>query len=172
MGGPKSRASVLRTFAAAAIVVALAGAVSGCSGNQSATGAMGARAENASLESTGMTPDPNYQVCASCAKGMKAVPSTGTVEAVDGTQVVAIAIADGAYTPNRFVAKTGTPVTVVFTVEGKPAKGCLSTPTFKSLNTSVTVTSGEKSLDLGALHAGTYQFGCGMGMNVGQIVVQ
>jgi len=117
-------------------------------------------------------PDPNAQMCLSCSQHVKPTPTSGTTEASAGKQVVNISIKGGTYAPNRFVAKAGTPVTVVFTVDGKPAKGCLSKPTFKNLNKSLEVTSGVKSIDLGVLAPGTYPFTCSMGMNEGQIVVQ
>ena len=116
--------------------------------------------------------DPNVQMCLECSVGTKSAPVSGTVEASTGKQVVNIAIKGGTYTPNQFVATASSPITVVFTVDGKPAKGCLSKPTFKSLGKSLEVTSGTESIDLGSLAPGTYPFTCAMGMNAGNIVVR
>ncbi len=116
--------------------------------------------------------DPNSQKCAACSGGQSAAAADGTVATADGKQAISVSIKDGSYTPNRFVAKAGMPTGVVFRVDGKPAMGCLSNPTFKSLNKTINVTSGEKSLDLGTLAPGTYEFTCAMGMNAGKIVVQ
>jgi plastocyanin domain-containing protein len=90
----------------------------------------------------------------------------------NGMQMIDISIKDGTYTPNRFTAKKGMPIEVMFTVVGKPAGDCLANPTFKSLDKTVHITMGSKALKLGTLAAGTYQFGCAMGMNTGDIVVQ
>ncbi len=130
-------------------------------------------ASNAAPTSKKMgAPDPNAQMCLSCSKGEKPAAASGTVVTSGGKQIANVSIKDGTYTPNHFVAKAGTPLSVVFTVDGKPAKGCLSKPTFKSLNKSLEVTSGVKNIDLGALAPGTYTFTCAMGMNPGQIVVR
>lgn len=115
--------------------------------------------------------DPNAQQCATCSSNKTPVPTNGKVESLKGKQVIKVNITAGTYLPNRFVAKAGTPTTVVFSVRGTAA-GCLATPTFKSLNKSVNVPRGTKSLDLGSLAPGTYKFTCSMGMNAGQIVVQ
>ena len=181
MKGTESGANGARVLALVAFAIA-ALAAAGCSGTMQSggmpakDGAMTA-SMNTSMASSGAmaeddTPDPNAQVCASCATGKKAVKTQGTVETSDGTQIVAVSIKDGTYSPNRFVAKVGTPTTVVFTVDGKDAKGCLANPTFKSLNKTMSVKTGEKSLELGTLPAGTYEFACEMGMNMGQIVLE
>lgn len=119
-----------------------------------------------------MKADPAVQTCSVCGGGKDAVATTGTVVSANGAQVVAVSIKDGTYSPNRFVAKSGVPIDVTFTVVGKTAKGCIATPTFKSLNTSTTVTTGTKTVSLGSLPPGVYEFTCKMGMNPGRIVVQ
>ena len=117
-------------------------------------------------------PDPNSQMCAQCSTGAKTGAYLGVVDAKGSVQVVNVAIKDGTYTPNRFTAKAGVPIDVLFTVVGEPAKGCLSKPTFKSLKKSLDITSGSKTLSLGPLAAGSYEFTCSMGMNMGRITVQ
>ena len=116
--------------------------------------------------------DPNAQSCITCSLGKKAPAVSGSTVTASGTQLIDVAIKDGTYSPNRFTAKAGTPIDVKFTVDGKPVKGCLSMPTFKSLGKSITLTTGTKTVSLGALAPGTYEFTCSMGMNAGQIVVQ
>jgi plastocyanin domain-containing protein len=119
-----------------------------------------------------MASDTNSQGCSACTTGKEPAPAEGTVETVSGNQVATVGIVDGYYTPNRFVAKSGVPVQVVFKVEGKPAKACVSKPQFKSLGKSTSLTEGTKTLDLGVLSPGTYEFTCGMGANKGTITVE
>ena len=116
--------------------------------------------------------DPNAQNCISCTAGKMAPVVSGTVKVANGVQVIDVAIKDGTYTPNRFTAKAGMPINVVFTVVGKPATDCLANPTMKSLNKTLNITTGTKTLELGTVAPGTYEFTCSMGMNVGKIVVQ
>jgi plastocyanin len=108
--------------------------------------------------------------CASCAgKGMAPMVE-GTVTSENGSQIVAVGIKDGYYSPNTFTVKAGEPVKVVFT--GK-ATGCLANPTFKSLNKTVNIEqTGAGTIDLGVLTPGTYEFSCKMGMTGGKITVQ
>jgi plastocyanin domain-containing protein len=119
-----------------------------------------------------MVSDANSQGCAACTTGEEPAPAVGTVETVDGAQVVTVGIVEGYYTPNQFTVKSGEPVKVVFKVEGKPAKACVSKPTFKSLDKTVTVKEGEEVIELGALAPGTYEFSCAMGANKGTITVE
>jgi hypothetical protein len=141
----------------------------GAATQAASTGAMTASGSSMKMDKT---PDPTVQKCSACITGKEPTPTAGTVEDVSGAQVVHVGIVGGYFTPNRFKVKAGTPVKVVFKVDGKPASGCVSKPTFKSLNKTVTVTQGEQTLELGALTPGTYEFGCAMGANKGSIVVQ
>jgi len=154
-----SRNRSIALFAALAVAAVFTLAISGCS-------------TSSTPMASGMKIDPNAQNCAACTEGKVAVPKTGMVETVDGKQVLRVSIKDGTYLPNRFTVKSGMPVMVSFTVEGKPATGCVSKPTFKQLAKTLTVTSGTKSIDLGTLEPGTYDFTCAMGRPVGQIVVE
>jgi len=170
------------------VMVALglvAGIVIGCSRTTSsnsaekpapAQGAMqaSADAEKKAMDKAGesMASDENAQGCSACSKGVEPAPAVGTAEVVDGTQVVTVGIVEGYFTPNQFTVESGKPVKVVFKVEGKPAKACVSKPMFESLGKTVTVTEGEKTIELGMLKPGTYGFSCGMGANKGSITVQ
>jgi len=154
----------------------------GCSGTQmqsdvSKSAEMSAKQVSAGQPASGggmegMASDEKSQGCSACSTGEEPAPAVGTVQTADGVQVVTVGIVDGYYTPNQFAVKPGMPVRVVFKVEGKPAKACVSKPTFKSLNKTVTVNEGEESLDLGMLEPGTYEFSCAMGANKGTITVQ
>jgi plastocyanin len=112
--------------------------------------------------------EDDVQTCSACAGG-EAGTVPGETETVDGEQVLNIGVQDGFYSPNQFTVEAGVPVKVVFS--GK-AKGCLAMPTFPSLEKKADFTSGEATLELGALEPGTYEFTCGMEMTGGQIVAQ
>jgi len=120
----------------------------------------------------GMKLDPDAQNCAACTTGETAEAVEGATVMIDGNQTINVTIKDGTYVPNRFVANATAPVVVTFTVEGKPATGCVSNPTFKQLDKTLEVTEGTKSIELGTLAPGTYDFTCGMGRPVGQSVVE
>ena len=157
------------------MLVAVAITATGCAAQSKAK--IGTRvkpdsAKQASAMPGGMKTDPDAQNCAACTKGETAAPVAGAVEMVDGKQMVNVTIKDGTYVPNRFTAKANTPLGMKFTVEGKPATMCISKPTVKRLDKMMPITSGTDSMDLGTLDPGTYDFTCGMGRPIGQIVVQ
>jgi plastocyanin len=163
---------------AATLLLALAGC-SSASGPAGRVSPMGAASTGATTPAGGngmaaknATANPNVQTCLACDKKIMPTPVLGSVQTSGGAQLIEVAIKGNTYTPNRFTAKAGVPVNVTFTVDGKPAKGCLSKPTFKSLGKSVQITSGSKSVALGNLKPGVYEFTCSMGMNAGRIVVQ
>jgi len=138
-----------------------------------AAGTMGATkgsdAKMGSMQASSKT-DPNAQKCADCAgKGMAPMVD-GTIETVDGVQVIKVGVKDGYYNPNQFVAKANVPIKVVFSGN---AAGCLGKPGFKELGKKVDfIESGSETIELGALEAGTYEFMCGMGMTGGKVVVE
>jgi len=169
--------SIARTVLLGLLLLGLAAfALAGCT--QSPTGGEAASTKPADATQAkdssmgGMESDDYSQGCSACTTGEEPAPATGDVETIDGAQVVTVGIVEGYYTPNQFSVKAVTPVKVVFKVEGKPAKACVSKPTFKSLDKMVMVTTGEKSLELGVLEPGSYEFSCGMGSNKGTITVQ
>ena len=112
------------------------------------------------------------QECASCSFNKMPVLTKGAVESLNGSQIIRVDIKNGTYLPNHFVAKAGVPITVVFTVVGPNPVGCVATPTFRSLHKFVNVPTGTRSLDLGALARGRYDFTCSMGVNPGWIIVK
>lgn len=162
-------------IAVTALLVAVAVTATGCATKSKTTTGMEVKpdsAKQASAMPAGMKVDPDAQNCAACTKGETAAPVAGTVEMVDGKQMLNVTIQDGTYVPNRFTANASAPVVMKFTVEGKPATACISKPTVKQLDKMMPITSGTDSMDLGTLDPGTYDFTCGMGRPIGQIVVQ
>ena len=170
----------LRLCVLAGLVGAMTVAVVGCSsaskGGVPATpvGAVpvSSAVPSSSAASVTVTKAGARQECATCSFNKMPVLNNGTVESLNGTQIIRVDIKNGTYLPNHFVAKAGVPITVVFTVVGPDAVGCLAKPTFRSLHKFVSVPTGTQSLDLGALAPGRYDFTCSMGMNPGWIVVQ
>ena len=127
-------------------------------------------AMTASVSSGKVTLASDVATCATCAGRGMAPMVEGAMESNNGIQVAAIGIKNGYYSPNVFTAKAGEPINVVFT--GK-ATDCLANPTFKSLKKTINIEkTGSGTIELGALAAGTYEFGCGMGMVGGKIVVK
>lgn len=108
-------------------------------------------------------------VCKDCKTGAMAPMVDGTATIEDGTQVLAVGVATGYYSPNRFTVDAGKPVRVVF--EGA-ATGCLSKPQFPALGKKADMASGPATIELGTLAPGTYTFTCGMKMNSGTITVK
>lgn len=157
----------------AAMILGAAVAVTGCGVDGTASAGTGMDPSGGSgAAAPGMKVDPDLQNCVACTTGETAPAVAGTVQTVDGKQMVNVAIKDGTYVPNRFTATADAPVVITFTVEGKSATACVSKPTIKQLDKMVEITSGTKSMDLGLLEPGTYDLTCGMGRPVGQIVVQ
>jgi plastocyanin len=150
-----------------ALIVVASLAILGCG---SSTDVQGAGTSPTAMMSGGTLTgnDTSLQTCSACAGGT-APQVYGKTQTVNGVQVVDIGVKNGFYSPNEFTVAAGTPVKVVFS--GK-AEGCLAKPTFKGIGTKADFTSGEATVDLGELKAGTYEFTCGMGMAGGKIVVQ
>jgi len=176
---------VTRGLCVAVLIGAIATALAGCSADgapvtptdltakvPAASKAVSSSSMTTKGAGSGEKADPNAQNCISCTDGKTAPVVDGTVKTKNGVQVIDVTIKNGTYSPNRFTAQAGMPIDVVFTVVGKPATDCLASPTIKSLNKTLNITKGTKTLKLGAVPAGTYEFTCSMGMNVGKIVVQ
>lgn len=163
-----SRAAVATV---AALLVATAAAIAGCTtGQSSAHGTSAPLAASSKMPMQSSTAATSgVQVCAQCSGKGKPARVSGSARLENGTQVVAIALKNGTYVPNAITLKAGMPVEVVFS--GK-AKGCLAKPKFASLGKSADVTGGTARLELGTLKKGTYTFTCAMGMNAGTIVAR
>ena len=107
--------------------------------------------------------------CAMCNKGAPAVEK-GTATEENGVQVVRITLKDGYYSPNEITLKAGMPAKLIFTGE---AKDCSGKPKIAELNKQADFTqTGEATMDLGTLSAGTYKLTCGMGSAGGNLVVK
>lgn len=174
------RSAVLAVACAAVIGLALGGCASASStttGSMSTspsqstqTQASYSKMPMSASASASATMDKSDMDCAPCMSKGKVPAVSGTVKVVDGVQVLEIGIKDNAYSPNTFSAKSGMPIKVVFT--GK-ASDCLAKPTFPKLNKSVDIsTTGQGTMELGALQPGTYELTCGMHSHGGNLVVQ
>jgi plastocyanin len=83
-------------------------------------------------------------------------------------QKITIDTSKGYYDPATVQLKAGVPAEITFT----QSSGCLAQVQSSDLKFSEDLTGGPKTIKLGALAAGTYQFSCGMQMQFGSIVVK
>ena len=74
----------------------------------------------------------------------------------------------GYYDPSTIELKAGIPAEITFT----QSSGCLQQVESADLGFSEDLSTGPKTIKLGALTAGTYGFNCGMQMQFGTIVVK
>jgi len=101
-----------------------------------------------------------------CGGGGPAV--TGAAKVDGGVQKIAVDLSSGSYNPNTINLKAGVPTEITF----GQSSGCTSVVQSQDLGFSEDLSSGPKTVKLGALKAGTYGFACGMNMVQGTIVVQ
>jgi len=107
--------------------------------------------------------------CACCggASG-STTPVEGAAKAeADGVQRITVNT-DGSYDPNVIKLAAGVPAEITF----KAASGCMGQVMSKDLGFYEDLTTGDKTVKLDGLDAGTYEFSCGMQMVFGQIVVE
>jgi hypothetical protein len=123
-----------------------------------AAGAPGSALTSASVNAT---------ACTACTNTVNA--TLGAVEMVDGVQVLKVTANGETYSPNLFNVKAGVPVRMEFS--GKPI-GCFTRPTFKWLKTSINISSGSGSIDLGALQPGSYVWASALNVGPGTIVAK
>jgi plastocyanin domain-containing protein len=130
---------------------------------------MGAKPMEASSQGTaggGMAGD---MTCAMCNKGAPS-PVKGTATMENGVQVVNIMLKDGYYSPNEITIKAGMPAKLVFAGE---SKDCSGKPKIAELDKQADFTqTGEATMDLGTVKAGTYKITCGMDSAGGNLVVE
>jgi hypothetical protein len=143
-------------------------AVTGCAGQSEESVASDQGMESSSVGETdegmmaGMT-------CPMCNDGAPAVEK-GTATEENGVQVVNVTLKDGYYSPNEITIEAGMPAKLIFTGE---AKDCAGKPMIAELNKKADFTqTGEATMDLGTLSAGTYELTCGMGSEGGSLIVQ
>jgi len=101
-----------------------------------------------------------------CGGGGAPVEGAATVDG--DVQKIAIDLSTGSYNPNVIKLKAGVPTEITFGASG----GCTAQVQSSDLGFSEDLTSGPKTVKLGALQPGTYNFACGMNMVTGQIVVE
>ena len=106
--------------------------------------------------------------CSCCGDSGSGEPIEGvsTVDA-DGVQRIAVDASDG-FNPNVIVLASGVPTEITFS-EGY---GCMAQVMSSDLDFYEDLQSGPKTITLGPLEPGTYDFSCGMEMIFGQIVVE
>ena len=153
-----------------ALMMVMVAILTGCASQPTAEKpAMGAKPMEASSEGTmggGMADD---MTCAMCNKGAPS-PVKGTATMENGVQVVNIMLKDGYYSPNEITIKAGMPAKLVFTGE---AKDCSGKPKITELGKQADFTqTGEATMDLGTVKAGTYKITCGMDSAGGNLVVE
>jgi len=101
-----------------------------------------------------------------CGGGGAPVEGAATVEG--DVQKISVDLSTGSYNPNVIKLKAGVPTEITF----GQSSGCTAEVQSADLGFAEDLTSGPKTVKLGALDAGTYAFACGMNMVTGQIVVE
>jgi hypothetical protein len=128
----------------------------------------GAVSAPATLAAAGAS-DPASPACACCGTGGSSTPIEGaaTVDA-DGVQRITVDTSTGSYAPNIIKLTAGVPAEITF----KQAGGCLAQVMSQPLGFFEDISTGDKTVKLDGLDAGSYDFSCGMQMVFGQIVVE
>ncbi len=103
-----------------------------------------------------------------CGGGGSSTPVEGTATVAGGVQKISVDLSSGSYNPNTLKLKAGIPAEITFGQSG----GCTSAVQSQQLGFSEDLSSGPKTVKLGALKPGTYTFACGMNMVSGKIVVE
>jgi len=171
----KTHRSSLRLLAVVAVLT-FAVSLAGCAETaetpttpQATSGAMMSGSAETSMM-PGASADPDAQVCAQCAGKGPAPVVVGTPKYEDGVQVIEVEVEDGYYTPTQTTVKAAIPITVKFS--GNVA-GCIGMPEFQELGKKANfVKTGEATVKLDPLVAGTYNYTCGMGRPGGTIIVE
>jgi len=149
------------------VLAMIAGAFAGCANQAAEKPAMNPKPAEASGNQMGG--EMAEMTCPMCNKGAPAVEK-GAATVQDGVQVVNITLKDGYYSPNEITIKAGTPAKLVFTGD---AKDCSGKPKIGELSKQADFTqTGEATMDLGAVEAGTYKLTCGMDSPGGSLIVE
>jgi len=171
----KPHRSSLRLLALCTVLV-FAVVIAGCAGTTESpkTSEAASTTVTSGSAETSMMPgadaDPDAQLCAQCAGKGPAPVVVGAATYEDGVQVIRVKVEDGYYTPTQTTVKEAIPIAVMFS--GNVA-GCIGMPEFKELGKRGNfVNTGEATIELGPLAAGTYEYTCGMGRPGGTIVVE
>ncbi|HEY5549011.1 MAG TPA: cupredoxin domain-containing protein [Coriobacteriia bacterium] len=152
-------ASTLAATPGAAVVASTPAGAGGCCGGKS-TAAVASN--GASTASSG----------GGCCGGGATAPASATkpkAAAVAGdVQKISVDVSKGYYDPSTIQLKAGVPAEITFS----QASGCTGQIQSADLGFSEDLSTGPKTVKLGALKAGTYSFYCGMQMVFGSIVVK
>jgi len=106
-----------------------------------------------------------------CCGGASAPAGAKTSKPADvagNVQKITVDTSKGYYDPSTIELKAGIPAEITFT----QSSGCLQQVESADLGFSEDLSTGPKTIKLGALTAGTYGFNCGMQMQFGTIVVK
>lgn len=107
--------------------------------------------------------------CACCGTSGQSTPVEGSAtQDADGVQRITVDTSSGSYNPNTIKLAAGVPAEITFTA----ASGCLGQVMSEDLGFFEDLTTGDKTVRLDGLAAGTYEFSCGMQMVFGSIVVE
>lgn len=100
--------------------------------------------------------------------GASSAPIAGTAQVTGGVQKISVDLSSGSYNPNVLNLQAGVPAEITF----GQSSGCTGQVQSQQLGFAEDLTSGAKTVKLGALQPGTYSFACGMNMVSGTIVVK
>lgn len=118
--------------------------------------------------------DPAAAGCSCCgstaptANGLTGDPVEGAAKVAGDVQTISVDLSQGYYNPNVIVLKAGVPAEITF----GQSQGCTGQVLSKDLDFFEDLTTGAKTVKLGALEPGEYAFSCGMEMVFGKIVVE
>lgn len=165
---PGLRWAVIAAIAAIAFFASYRFAVAQTTAPQTAIGAVAVASDPAGVAAgTGAAPGATSGG-GCCGSGAAGPATTKQADVKGGVQTIAVDLSTGAYNPNTIELKAGVPAEITFGQSG----GCTAQVQSQELGFFEDLTSGPKTIKLGALQAGTYQFTCGMGMASGSIVVK
>lgn len=95
------------------------------------------------------------------------VPVEAAPLSADGVQRIVIGAGGGGYSPSTVRARAGVPTEIIVRV-GSGA-GCTRSIIFPDFGVQEILGTGDNTLDVGEMQAGTHRFTCGMGMYGGTI---
>jgi hypothetical protein len=156
----RNTGAVTGVASAAQGTTGVASATQGTTGVASATGAVGGTAGSGAGGASGAG--------GCCGGGASSAPIAGTAQVAGGVQKISVDLSSGSYNPNVLNLQAGVPAEITF----GQSSGCTGQVQSQQLGFAEDLTSGPKTVKLGALQPGTYTFACGMNMVSGTIVVK
>jgi plastocyanin len=110
--------------------------------------------------------------CSCCGGGAAQAPASAqapkSAKVAGSVQKISVDVSRGYYDPSTIVLKAGVPAEITFS----QASGCTAQVQSQQLGFFEDLSTGPKTVKLGALQPGEYQFSCGMQMVFGKIVVK